>query len=488
MRKYLSSLLLVTTALLFGCAQNPVSKRPDLVLMSEEAEIAMGAKLHPQVLQTYPPVADPELQAYVTQLGDELAAVSERSHLDFTFTVIDDPNVNAFAMPGGYIYVTRGMLTHLNSEAELAAVIGHEIGHVTARHSVKRDANSKLLQGLAMAGSVATGTGVTGQAAQMLGSAALSGYGRAQELQADELGARYMAEVGYSPNAILRTVEMLKQRERFEIERARAEGREPRTPHGLFATHPDNDKRFAEALETARAHAANTPSREDNAERFLDHIDGLPWGPAKMPGVVRKNHFYNGKFGMKIKFPEDWRVSGEPDQVIAISPENDAMMQVFVVVPGRNMSAEEVIRRKLGLNKIVDGQEMTVAGLPAYIATSPRYASPWGPRPVRAAAIIDPRIRRAYVFAGFGKRDLSKLARDGDYIATIFTFDRMAREERDLARPPRVKIVRAEPGTTMSQLADNSAVATFAEQNLRLINGLYPEGEPQEAQLIKTVD
>ena len=472
---------------LVGCATNPADKSPDLVLMSEEKEIQIGKDLHPKVIADYGVYPDPELQEYVNGIGQQLAALSERPHLDWHFTVLNDDTVNAFAMPGGYIYVTRGILAHLNSEAELAAVLGHEIGHVTARHQVKRDTSNKLLGLATAAASVATGSTLAGSSAGYIGSALVSGYGRGQELEADGLGARYIAKAGYPTSAVFTSVEILKRREQFEIERARAEGRQPRNPHGIFATHPDNDQRFEEAVESA-AQYQTSPDAQDYRERFLNQIDGLRWGSQNVPGVVRNNRFYHSQFGIKMKFPENWRVEGDVGQIQAISPENDAMMQVFVVVPGRTMTPKDVIERKLGLTNLRDAKEVTIAGLPAYIGIGDRYVSPFGPRPVRAAAIVDRARRKAYVFAGTGRHDLSRVARDGDFIGTLFSFDRMERHELDLGRPPTLKIVRAEDGTTMKSLADASAVPVFAEQQIRIINGLYPRGEPEPGQLIKTVD
>ena len=457
------------------------------ILMSEKKEVTLGEQLHPKVIQDYGIYPNAELQDYVNGVGQELAAVSDRKHLNFTFTVLDDDTVNAFAMPGGYIYISRGMLAHLNSEAELAAVLGHEIGHVEARHSVKRESSGKWASALATIAAIATRSTVAGSAANILGSAMISGYSRAQELEADSLGAKLMAKIGYSPDAMLHTVSLLKKRELFEIERARAEDREPRIPHGISATHPDNDLRFAEAIEAARQYQVAEP-RPDGAENYLDQIDGLKWGPKKSPGVIRANYYYHSKFMIKWKFPENWRVSGDTGRILAISDDNDAILQVFVVVPGRTMTAEDVITKKLGVKFIKDGKAITIAGMKAHIGTADRYISPFGARPARVAAILDNRGRRAYVFAGTGKHDLAKISSDQDFISTIFSLDKLSSEERSLGRPPTLKIIRAEDNTTMAFLAARSAVPTYAEQNLRLINGLYPYGEPEPGTLIKTVD
>ncbi len=456
-------------------------------VVSEEKEKELGKELHGQMIAQMGVYPDPDLQAYVNEIGQKLAALSERPHLDWTFLVVDQDNVNAMALPGGYIYITRGLMAHLNTESELASVIGHEIGHVTARHFAKRNRSQQLANIGSAVAAVATRNTAIGQATNVAGGAIVSGFSRNQELEADGLGAKYVAKAGYSTDAVIRTVEVLKRREQFEIERARLEGREPELGHGLFATHPDNDKRFAEAIEAASEFQSDNPF-DENTEAFLDRLNGMRWGPKRLPGVFRGNWYYHPKFAIKMKFPDEWRLGGKPGTIEALSPDNNAALQVFGVVPGRSMTPEDIIKRKLGLTRLRDGKAITVSGMQGYIAIADRWGSPFGPRPVRAAVVVDNRKRQAFVFAGTGRHDLSKIASDAHFIKTIFSFDHMTREEFSLAEPPQVKVVRAEEGTTFAELAKTAAVPAYAEQQLRLINGMYPRGEPTEGQLIKVID
>lgn len=184
------SLYLLPLFALGGCAVNPVTGGQDLVLISEQDEIELGKQSHRQVLQQYPVYDDPVLQDYVQEIGEKLAANSHRSNLDYRFTVLDSKEVNAFALPGGYIYITRGLMAYLQSEAELAAVLGHEIGHVTARHSVRQHSASQLANIGAVLGTVLfpNMNQATNQLVQTFGVALLRGYGREHELEADRLG------------------------------------------------------------------------------------------------------------------------------------------------------------------------------------------------------------------------------------------------------------------------------------------------------------
>ncbi len=183
-KKYISLALVALTIVVLssGCATNPVSGGKDFVLMSEDQELEMGRQYHQEVLKEMPVYEDPELQAYVNRIGQELAKKSHRHNLIYRFTVLDSPTVNAFALPGGYIYITRGILAYMNSEAHLAGVLGHELGHVTARHSVRQQSTGTLIQILGAAATVGTGSRAVGDLSNMLGSALISGYGRKMEL------------------------------------------------------------------------------------------------------------------------------------------------------------------------------------------------------------------------------------------------------------------------------------------------------------------
>ncbi len=457
--------------------------------LSEKKELELGKQLHAQVIASSGVYPDPDLQNYVNEIGQKLAAVADRNHLEFHFLILDDDLVNAMALPGGYIYITRGLLAHLNSEAQLAAVLGHEIGHIDGKHASERDRSQKFSKLLTTLTAVATQSMVASQGADLLGTAAVSGYGRKQELEADALGAKFLAKTGYPTSAVVEGVEILKRREQFEIERARTEDREPRLGKGLFATHPDNDKRFEEAVESANKYVTDASSYDENTEEFLDRLNGLRWGPKRTAGVIRNNWFYNSTFGIKMKFPDGWRVDGKPGTLQAISPDNSAIMQVFGVVPGRTMTLEQALQRKLGVGEIREFAELTISGMPAILVLGERWGqSPFGPRPVRAAVIRDNRKRQAFIFAGTGRHDLSKIAADEAFISTIFSFDHMKQSEMQLGQPPTIKVVRAEEGTTFAELAKISSVGVYAEQQLRLINGMYPRGEPVPGQLIKVID
>jgi len=267
--------LIVGAITLGGCSANPVTGKKDFSLISKDQEVAMGAQGHRDILKTMKRYNNPALQAYVNNIGQALAKKSHRRDIRYTFTVLDDPTVNAFALPGGYIYITTGLMAYLNSEGELAGVLGHEIGHVTARHGVKQQSASiagailiDLLSKKAGAGSA--------KSLNQFGTALIRGYGRDHELQADKLGAEYLARVGYQPQSMIDVVSVLKAQEEFDKFQARQEGRKPRAYHGVFSTHPSNDLRLKQVINAAkRFKTAGT--RPTNHDGYLKHINGMKY-------------------------------------------------------------------------------------------------------------------------------------------------------------------------------------------------------------------
>lgn len=223
--------------LLAGCATvtNPVTGQREVTVMDERSEIAEGKKAHEEVLQEYGVYANPRVQAYVDELGQRLAKQSHRRNLEWHFTVLDSPEVNAFALPGGYVYVTRGLLAYMESEADLAGVIGHEIGHVSARHGAQRATRQQtaglgvlaatLLGAVLEAKGVGGATDIAGTLSQGVAAGYIASYSRDQETQADQLGAEYLARNNYDPKNMIDVIRVLKSQEQYAADAARAEGR-----------------------------------------------------------------------------------------------------------------------------------------------------------------------------------------------------------------------------------------------------------------------
>ena len=453
--------------------------------VSLEEEVKLGQAEHQKIISKFGIYRDQELQSYINKVGQRVAAESSRPEIEYRFTILNDDLINAFALPGGFIYVTRGMLLHMNSESELAAVLGHEIAHVTEKHALRRQTRGK---GISVLNTVlAVGTGQPGlyELGNVFGGAYLLGYSREFELDADEVGAQYMAKAGYSPSAMLNTIEILKAKDRIEISQARKEKREPRVSHGT-SSHPDNDTRYKNAI-SASEKLLRDYDEFIKADEFLEKLNGLAYGKSRQVGVVRKNTFYHPKLGIKFTFPQSWRFETLRQGAMVVNQVGESSFTITTSRLTRGATPASFTREQLGLN-VREGREITIDGMPAYLGIADKADTAYGPRPVRFAVIFDERKRLAYILRGAGKYDLRKIADDGNYIASIFSFDRMSREDFQRAKTPKVQVVRAEEDTTMEQLAEESPITNYALDTLRVMNGLYPHGQPEDGQLIKIIN
>ncbi len=461
------------------CAQNPVTGDKDFVLMSEQQEIRMGAQAHQDVLREYAALDHPALQAYVNEVGQRLAKQSHRPNLQWHFTVVDSPDVNAFALPGGYVYITRGIMAYLNSEAELAGVVGHEIGHVTARHGVRQQSVATAAGLGAVLGSILV-PGLDNQAGstllQSLAQAWTAGYGREHELESDRLGAQYLAKSGYNPQAMIEVIGVLKNQELFAAEQAKRDGRQPHTYHGTFDTHPDNDARLRQVVGEADKYAVASP-REGRSE-YLQNMAGVVFGDSPDQGVIRNNLLLHEKLGLAMQFPPGWRVQNRPDRVLAMSPGGDALVELQ---PGPKGSKPlETLQKGVKLDAGARYDNGTLSGYPAAFAAGSQQG-----KPVVVAAVVFNGSQ--YLIAGMA-RDKPTYARERDTLrAAINSFRAITPAEKRAARPYVLQVISVQPGMTMAGLARQSPLEADAESQLRLLNDLYPSGEPKPGQRLKIV-
>ncbi|MDJ0956999.1 MAG: M48 family metalloprotease [Arenicellales bacterium] len=461
--------------LLVGCATNPVTGKQNFVLMSEEQEIDLGKQYHTEVMKQYEVYDDPELTALVERLGEELAANSHRSDLDFHFTVLDSPEVNAFALPGGYVYITRGIIAYMNNEEHLAGVLGHEIGHVTARHSVRQHAASTTANVFGAIATIATGSQGVSQLSSTLGGALVSGYGRSHELEADRLGAEYLAVTGYDPQTMLGVIGILKDQEAFELKRAREENRQPRIYHGLFSTHPDHDRRLQEVIAAAEKFK-NPQAKHTNPESFLKLLDNLTFGHSENQGVVRGNRFYHKDLDFTIEFPQGWRIENQPDRLLAVSADNNAMFMVQIDNQKQSETPSAYLRRNF--NNVRQVQSIDNDSSTGLVEGS----HPFGSGTIRVAAAFH--HDKVYVLHAAARYRLP----DPQFIDSVKSIRSLDTRERELAEALHLRLIRARDGDTFASLANQSNLASYAEEQLRLLNGMYPDGEPSPGQLVKIVE
>jgi len=341
-----------------GCATNPATGRKQLMLVSEAQEIAMGKAADQEAVAAYGLYPDPRVQAYVERLGKGLASRSERPDLPWSFKVVDDPTVNAFALPGGYVYVTRGIMTHLRSEAELVAVLGHEIGHVTGRHSASQMSKQQLAMGGLIVGMVVQPElqRFGGLAQQGLGLLFLK-FGRDDENEADELGLRYMARQDYDPREMLEVFGVLDGV-------TRAEGGGARMPDWL-STHPSPGNRTTRIQGQIAATGAS--GTLVNRREYLRQLDGMVFGDNPREGFFRENAFYHPDLRFRLVFPRGFKTQNQKQAVVGVSEAQDAIVALTLAA---GASPEEVAREffsQEGLQADRSGRD-TIGGLPAYTA------------------------------------------------------------------------------------------------------------------------
>lgn len=482
--RLLACLAALAAAVVAGaCAINPATGKREVVLMSEEEELAIGRQLHQRILSVEKLYDDPDFQDYVQAVGERVAASADRSDLIYRFFVIDSPQVNAFALPGGYIYIYRGLIAYMDSEAELAAVLGHELGHVTARHAVRQHRNATFSQLLAVVVAGSTGSGAAGDLANVLGSAFVAGYGRDLELEADRLGAEYLARAGYDHNAILDVLGILKYQQEYAQARAEAEGREATTYHGVFASHPRNDTRLQEVVAAARRLAPTTDPYIGRDE-FLKRIDGMVYGHSAREGIARGNSFYHADLGFAFDYPPGWRLENRPQAVLLFAPGGDATIQFGTTDLNKRMPPPEFVRRRLGVDNPRNERSFESHGLSAYTALVPQGMG--GSRLLRLGVVY--LGDRAYIFQSTARKDGGPAGWAEDFHATVASFHRLTAAEAKTAQPWRIHVRPARKGDTYARLAPQSPLGKDAIAQLRLLNQDYPNGEPRPGQPLKYIE
>ncbi|GMV45218.1 MAG: hypothetical protein AMXMBFR66_06160 [Pseudomonadota bacterium] len=499
----LLSMLLALWLVACASVTNPVTGERELTVMDERAEIAEGAKAHQEVLKEYAVVDSPALQAYVNGVGQKLAAQSHRASLKWTFTVLDSPEVNAFALPGGYVYVTRGILAYLDSEAELAGVVGHEIGHVTARHGAQR-ATSQARAGWAVLGATVLGavveaaTGVRGltQAAGDIAQTGAAGfiarYGREQELQADQLGAEYLARTHYDPQRMVDVIQVLKDQERYAADAARAAGRAPPAEPGWLASHPSNDQRLAEIrAAAARLKAAQPGAVDDGRLRYLKAIDGIGFGDGREQGVVRGRQFLHEPLGIAITAPEGWAIVNEAQQVTLVNAARDAALLLQPVPPAvlgkTGTDHQAILRQALGATE-GRSERLTLGGRLNATYYNGLRRDAQGRVGALEATIADGPRGQVFLLAHIGRDAAARERARSAMREAELSFRALGAADRALARPWRVRLVPLPPGG-FAQLARNAPVTELPEQQLRLLNGVYSgQALPRDGELVKTIE
>lgn len=449
--------MLLLAALVATCATNPVTGKRELSFVSESQEVSMGREYAGQVAQEMGVYPDSEVQTYVSGLGRGLAVTTERPRLPWTFTVMDDPTVNAFALPGGYIFITRGILTHMNSEAELASVVGHEIGHVTARHSVQQITRQQIAQIGLVAGAIASEKIAQnlGVISQGLGVLFLK-YGRDDETQADGLGFRYALDGGYD---VRRMVDMFMILERVT---ARSGQRIPEWQ----SSHPDPGNRIAATRARLARVTEPLDGKKVNRELFLKTIDGMVYGDNPRQGFFKGASFLHPDLAFQLDFPQGWKTANQPSSVVGVSPKQDAQVQLSLAgqaAPG------ETLKQFLAQEGIQAGRsaQTTINGNAA--AYAPFTAQTQDGNTLSGLVTFISYGGTTYQFLGLTVASYATY--DRTFQAFAGSFRRLTDPAALGVKPNRIQVVKARSTTTLAAFnQQNPSVIPIEE--LALINGM----------------
>jgi predicted Zn-dependent protease len=486
--------LLPGLAVLPGCAQvtNPATGEREYTSMTPEQEKQIGAEQHPQILQQFGGAYDdPALTGYVEDIGESLAAVSELPDLDFTFTLLNSDVANAFALPGGYVYITRGILTLAENEAEVAGVLGHEIGHVTGRHSAQRQTQAQTAGILGTLGTVAaavllgqTGAQVAQQAAGLGAQAYVASYSRDQELEADTLGIRYLKRAGYDPTAMATFLKKLN--DASELDRSLA-GQEGDPAASWFATHPRTLDRVNEAIAAVEDGADGRLRRQ----AYLERIDGMIYGPDPSQGFVDGRTFVHPELGFAFDAPAGFQIQNTPSAVLGRDQEGRIML--FTLADPGNRGLEDYVAGP-GLRRVAQQfeaevsnprgvQSFKVNGLPAASASA-TLRKGGGTADVGLAAVDAGRNTYQFVFLAQGNMDRTTAR---NFQETVTSFRGLSKEEAAAYQPKRIEVVSAQAGQGPDTLARRMAVDAAPEERFRVLNDLALADGIDGGEMVKLV-
>jgi predicted Zn-dependent protease len=479
MKRLLQALSLAAAFLLLdSCAKNPVTGKRDLMLLSESQEIAMGKQSDPDIIKFFGLYDDKNLQGFIEEKGQQMAAISHRKNLKYEFKIVDSPVVNAFAVPGGYVYFTRGIMAHFNNEAEFAGVLGHEIGHITARHSAKQYSNAMLAQ----IGLVA-GMALSPEFAQFA-DLAQSGigllflkFGRDAESQSDRLGVEYATKINYDAHEMAGFFQTL---DRLQVQRG---GEEVPT---FLSTHPDPADRENKVAKLADDWKRKTKATDlkINRDNYLKMIDGIVYGEDPNQGYVENNVFYHPVLKFQFPIPQQWSVQNTPEQVQMASQDGKAMMLLTLAPAGSLTAAAEAILKNYQLT-LVESKKDNVNGLPV-IAMVADQAAQEQQESFRALIYVIEHGKNNYAMIGVSGRSTFNA-----YVATfkgsMERFNVLNDPEKINKKPERIRVKTIQQNSSLADALRSYRTNDKRMEEVAVLNGMKLTDKVTKGMLIKII-
>jgi predicted Zn-dependent protease len=463
-------------ALFWACAKDYVTGKRRLVLVSESQEIAMGAEADPSIVAEFGVYNDANLATYVDGIGQSMAKLSHRPTLKFTFRLMDSPVVNAFALPGGYVYFTRGILAHFNDEAELAGVMGHEIGHVTAQHGVEQATKQQLAGIGLLAGNVLSADfrRFSDQAQQAVGLLFLK-FSRDNESESDLLGVEYSTKAGYDAQHMARFFRTISR-----ITEQAGGG-----PPTFLSTHPNPENREQRVGALAREWQQKVPGPKGGTDRaaYLRRIDGIVYGDDPRQGFVENNYFYHPDLRFQFSVPAGWQVANQPSQVQMISAQKNAAIQFSL---GKGASAQEAAQAfaQNSQAKVLQSAAAQVNGMKAYTLISDIPTQDGGG--LRVMSYFIERDGQIYMFHGYTTAALFE-GQTPTFERVMKSFDQLRNQAALSKQPHRVKIVTVDQAGDLRQTLTRNGIKAEQLEEFAILNGMYLQDQLQRGDLIKVV-
>jgi predicted Zn-dependent protease len=470
--------IVVVAATAVGCATNPATGKREFSLMSEDQEIQIGQSQDAEVRKEMGVYSDRTLQQYVSDIGLRLAQVSERPNLPWHFTIVDVPAINAFALPGGYIYITRGIMPFLQDEAQLAGVLGHEIGHVTARHASQQYSRATGAQlGLILGSIFVPATRPFAQLGESGLGLLMLKYSRDDEAQADSLGVKYVARAGWDPDGI---PQMLTTLGRIE------EASDNKGVPNWLQTHPaaeDRVQRVQAAVGEAERGAERFRTDHDG---YLSRMDGIVFGDNPDQGVVRGATFLHANLRFAIEFPPGWDVMNGQTQVVAKEPGEQPVMLLQMIQRPVGRTVQEVAMRQMegaGFRPLTGGRT-TINGLDAFVGTYEGTLQDFGRAGIRAAHIVHE--RSVFLVAGIAPQQTYQRL-EPTFGKSLDSFRPITRAEAESIHPNRIDLYTARPGDTWQAIAERAGKSVVKASTLAIMNGHAVHDQPRAGERLKIV-
>jgi len=466
-----------------SCAINPVTGKKQLMLMSEGQEVALGAQYDPTVVSTFGVYDSPQLLAFITEKGNEIGKISHRPNLDFHFKILDSPVVNAFAVPGGYVYFTRGILAQFNNEAELVGVLGHEIGHVTARHSASQQSKQQLGQLLLMGGMIAS------EKFREFGGYAMQGmqllflkFSRDNEHESDRLGVEYTSKIGYDAREMANFFNVLNKMS--------MESEHNGVPT-FMSTHPDPGDRYNSVKSQAVQwqDSLNYSNWIVNGDKYLRMIDGMVYGEDPRQGFVENSIFFHPDMKFKFPVPPGWQLQNSPIQV-QMAPKDGNALMIFTMAQQKTL--EEAAQKTLADLKltVLDSKRTTVNGFPAVAAISQQVSQnqqTGAQQVIKVMSYLIQYNEMILVFHGVSD-DAGFNSYYRIFESTMTNFDRLTDTSKLNVKPKRIKIVQVPATGTLSQSFKSLKVPDSQMKELALLNNMELTDQIAKGKLIKIIE